>query len=149
MVHNYRDRMGGFSDWVENIVKSRNVRDYRSRVKDTETVSMWQSLSYGICNKSSYCMAACPAGKENIGQYLSDRKGYSDRVIKPLQNRTESVFVLPESDAFDHVTKKYRHIECLALPQNQNQRLSSTDERICQVFSPVDFIRAARTAPCG
>ena len=109
MVHNYRDRMGGFSDWVENIVKSRNVKDYRSRVTDTETVSMWQSLSYGICNKSSYCMAACPAGKDNIGQYLSDRKGYSERVIRPLQNNTETVFVLPKSDAVDYVTKKYPH----------------------------------------
>ncbi|MBA4369550.1 MAG: 4Fe-4S ferredoxin [Desulfobacterium sp.] len=107
MVHNYRDRMGGFSDWVENIVKSTNVKNYRSRVNDTETVSMWQSLSYGICNKSSYCMAACPAGKDNIGQYLSDRKDYNERVVRPLQNNTETVFVLPDSDAVEYVRKKY------------------------------------------
>ncbi len=54
-------------------------------------------------------MAACPAGKENIGQFLSDRKGYIERVIRPLQNNTETVFVLPESDAADYVTKKYPH----------------------------------------
>jgi len=101
--------MGGFSDWVENIVKSRNVKDYRSRVADTETVSMWQSLSYGICNKSSYCMAACPAGKENIGQYLSDKRGYSERVIGPLQDSAEAVFVLPGSDAASYVARKYPH----------------------------------------
>ena len=109
MVHNYRDRMGGFSDWVENLVKSKNVKDYRSRVHDTETISMWQSLTYGICNKSSYCMAACPAGKENIGMYLSDKKGYKTRIIKPLQKNTETVFVLPESDALNYVSKKYPH----------------------------------------
>lgn len=109
MTHNYRDRAGGFSDWVENIVKSKNVKDYRSRVKDTETVSMWQSLSYGICNKSSYCMAACPAGKENIGQYLTDQKEYRESVIKPLQENNETIFVIPGSDAFEYVTKKYPH----------------------------------------
>jgi ferredoxin len=109
MVHNYRDRLGGFSDWVENIVKSNDVKTYRSRVKDTETVSMWQSLSYGICNKSSYCMAVCPAGKENIGLYLTDKKGYMARAVKPLQENNETIFVLSESDAFDYVTRKYSH----------------------------------------
>ncbi|MBU1397652.1 MAG: SCP2 sterol-binding domain-containing protein [Proteobacteria bacterium] len=109
ITHNYRDRVGGFSDWVENIVKSKNVKDYRSRVKDTETVSMWQSLSYGICNKSSYCMAACPAGKENIGQYLTDKKEYRESVIKPLQENNETIFVIPGSDALEYVTKKYPH----------------------------------------
>ena len=67
---------------------------------------MWQSLSYGICNKSSYCMAACPAGKDNIGHYLSDKKKYTKRIIKPLQKNNESVFVLPESDALNYVKKK-------------------------------------------
>lgn len=109
MVHNYRDRMGGFSDWAENIVKSRDVKSYRKRVSDPETISMWQSLSYGICNKSSYCMAACPAGKDHIGPYLSDKKGYIGHVVKPLQNNTETVFALPGSDAIDHVNKKYPH----------------------------------------
>lgn len=44
MTHNYRDRMGGFSDWVENIVSSKDIRTYRMKVTDPETVSMWQSL---------------------------------------------------------------------------------------------------------
>ncbi len=109
MVHNYRDRMGGFSDWVEHIVKSKNVKDYRTRVKDTETISMWQSLTYGICNKSSYCMAVCPAGKENIGRYLSDKKTYREDILTPLQDNNETIFVLPETDAIDHVRKKFPH----------------------------------------
>ncbi len=109
MVHNYRDRMGGFSDWVENIVKSDNVKVYRQKVSDPETVSMWQSLSYGICNKSSYCMAVCPAGQENIGPFLTDRKSYIQSVVKPLQKKTETVFVLPGSDAKTHVEKKLPH----------------------------------------
>lgn len=109
MVHNYRDRMGGFSDWVENVVSSKNISSYRSKVADTETVSMWQSLTYGICNKSSYCMAVCPAGKHNIADFLIDKKSYRQSVLKPLQNNRETVFVLPGSDAADHVKKKFPH----------------------------------------
>lgn len=109
MTHNYRDRLGGFSDWVESIVKSKSVSDYRKRITDSETVSMWQSLSYGICNKSSYCMAVCPAGKDHIEPYLTNRKEYSSQVVKPLQRTEETVYVLPGSDAEAHVSKKFPH----------------------------------------
>ena len=108
-THNYRDRLGGFSNWVENIVSSKTVRDYRKKVADPDTVSMWQSLSYGICNKSSYCLAVCPAGEERIGPYLSDRQGYIQQVVKPLQNKKESVYVIPGSDSEAHVAKRYPH----------------------------------------
>jgi epoxyqueuosine reductase QueG len=109
MTHNYRDRMGGFSDWVENIVGSKTVSAYRKKVTDPETVSMWQSLSYGICNKSSYCMAVCPAGDAYIGPYLTDRKRYLAQVVKPLQDKQEMVFVVPGSDAEAHVARRFPH----------------------------------------
>ncbi len=105
MTHNYRDRAGGFQGWVENIVTSKKVPEYRKKVSDKETVSMWQSLSYGICNKSSYCMAACPAGEDVIGPYLEDRKGYMDEFVKRYQNKEEMVFVIPSSDGEAHVKK--------------------------------------------
>ena len=70
---------------------------------------MWQSLSYGICNKSSYCLAVCPAGEERIGPYLADRKSYIQQVVKPLQNKQEFVFVIPGSDSESHVAKRYPH----------------------------------------
>lgn len=107
MTHNYRDRMGGFSDWVEKMVSSKKVSVYRKKVSDPETVSMWQSLSYGICNKSSYCMAVCPAGDAYIGPYLTDRKGYLKQVVKPLQDLQEMVFVVPGSDAEAHVARRF------------------------------------------
>lgn len=108
-THNYRDRLGGFSDWVENIATSKTVRAYRKKVADAETVSMWQSLSYGICNKSSYCLAVCPAGEERIEAYLTDRKSYVQQVVKPLQNKEESVYVIPGSDSEAHVARRYPH----------------------------------------
>ncbi|MCP4575977.1 MAG: 4Fe-4S ferredoxin [Deltaproteobacteria bacterium] len=109
MTHSYRDRMGGFMNWVENMVSSRCVRSYRKKVCDSETVSMWQSLSYGICNKSSYCMAVCPAGETVIGPFLDNRKGFLARVVKPLQEKVETIYVVPGSDAETHVVKKFPH----------------------------------------
>jgi NAD-dependent dihydropyrimidine dehydrogenase PreA subunit len=47
MTHNYREFLGGFTDWVETLVESGSVRGYRARVEDSETLSMWQSLAYG------------------------------------------------------------------------------------------------------
>lgn len=44
LTHSYRELVGGFTDWVENIADSKNAVDYRSRISDAETISMWQSL---------------------------------------------------------------------------------------------------------
>ena len=107
LVHNYRDRLQGFIDWVEQVAESGGARAYRKRVNDAETVSIWQALTYGISNKCSYCMAACPTGEEVIGPYLDDRKGYHKKVIKPLRDRKERIYVLPRSDAEAHVTRRF------------------------------------------
>jgi ferredoxin len=115
ITHNYRDRMGGFIDWVERITESRGALDYRKKVSDPETVSMWQSLSFGISNKSSYCMAACPAGQEMIGPFLEDRKTYISTVVKPLQGRKEKVFVVADTDAESHVTQQFPHKEVVRI----------------------------------
>lgn len=109
LTHTYRELLGGFSDWVENIADSKNAADYRSKVSDTDTVSRWQSLAYGPCYKSVYCMAVCPAGDDIISEYLDDKKMFMETVVKPLQQKTENVYVLPGSDAESHVQKKFPH----------------------------------------
>jgi ferredoxin/putative sterol carrier protein len=109
LTHTYRELVGGFTNWVENIADSKNSVDYRTRISDAETVSMWQSLSSGPCYKSVYCMAVCPAGDEVIPQYLADKKKFVEDVVKPLQQRTETVYVLPGSDAESHVLRMFPH----------------------------------------
>lgn len=109
LTHTYRELIGGFTDWVENVADSKNSIDYRSRVSDAETVSRWQSLACGPCYKSVYCMAVCPAGDEVIPQYLEDKKKFIEDVVKPLQQKTETVYVLPGSDAEKHVLKRFPH----------------------------------------
>lgn len=108
-THNYREFMGGFTDWVETIAESRNAREYRDRVSDSETVSMWQSLSYGANYKAAYCLAVCPAGEEVIAPFVADRAQYLKDVVKPFQQKEETIYVQPESDAEAYVRKRFPH----------------------------------------
>jgi ferredoxin len=108
-THNYREFMGGFTSWVEQVADSRNARDYRSRVTDAESASMWQSLSYGANYKAAYCLAVCPAGEDVIGTFLADRKTHLKDVVRPLQDKQETIYVNKNSDAEDHVAKRFPH----------------------------------------
>lgn len=108
-VHNYREFMGGFTDWVQTVADSADGDDFRSRVSDSENASMWQSLSFKANYKAAYCLAVCPAGEEVIEPYLDDRKGFMDLVLKPLQEKVETLYVLPDSDAEAHAVKRYPH----------------------------------------
>lgn len=108
-THNYREFMGGFTDWVGEIADSRDRHDYHRRVGTSASASMWQSLSHGANYKAAYCVAVCPAGSEVIAPFADDRKGYTQRVVKPLRDKVEKVYVLPDSDAGDHVRKRYPH----------------------------------------
>jgi ferredoxin len=108
-THNYREFMGGFGDWVETVADSRNGQDYRRRVKESESVSLWQSLAFGANYKAAYCMAVCPAGEDVIGPYLASKKNFADDVMRPLQAKPEPVYVIRGSDAEAHVQKRYPH----------------------------------------
>jgi ferredoxin len=106
-THNYREFMGGFTDWVEQIADSKDALDYRKRVSDPESASMWQSLSFGANYKAAYCLSVCPAGEEVIGPYLGDKAGHLREVVRPLQEKEETVYVVPGSDAEEHVARRF------------------------------------------
>jgi ferredoxin len=107
--HNYREYMGGFADWAELIADSKDGKDYRSKVSPSESVSMWQSLGFGPNYKSGYCISVCPAGEEVIAPFLTDRPGFLQTVVKPLQEKRETVYVVPGSDAEAHVAQRFPH----------------------------------------
>lgn len=107
--HNYREFMTGFTDWVEAIAGSSRPTEYREKVSDGESVSMWQSLSFGPSYKAAYCLSVCPAGEEVLRPFLADRSGFLAQVVKPLQAKVETVYVQPRSDAEDYVKKRYPH----------------------------------------
>jgi epoxyqueuosine reductase QueG len=101
--HNYRERLGGFQNWVEQVVDSKNPADYRRRVSDRETISMWQHLAIGAQTLCDRCMAICPAGETAIGEYLGDRKAYTNNFLKKFRNLSETIYVIKGSDAEKHV----------------------------------------------
>lgn len=108
-THNYREFMGGFTDWAETLADSRSALEYRERVQDGESASMWQSLSFGANYKAAYCLAVCPAGEEVIAPFLEDRPGFLREVLKPLQQKVENIYVRPGSDAETYVMKRFPH----------------------------------------
>jgi len=106
-THNYREFMGGFNDWVEKIADSKNALDYRNKVSDAESASMWQSLSFGPNYKAAYCLSVCPAGEDVIGPYLTDKAAHLREIVRPLQEKQETVYVVPGSDAEEHVARRF------------------------------------------
>jgi NAD-dependent dihydropyrimidine dehydrogenase PreA subunit len=107
LTHNYREFLGGFNDWVESIADSKDAQDYRKRVTAPETASMWQSLSYGANYKAAYCVAVCPAGEDVIAPFLTDRTGYLKTIVRPLQEKEETVYVVPDSSAERYVRRRF------------------------------------------
>lgn len=112
-THNYREYSGGFTNWIEQLADSRNASDYRRRVTDAETASMWQSLVCGGTYKCVYCLAVCPAGEDAIGPFLKDKRTYLDTVVRSLRKKEETVYVVPGSDAEAHVVRRFpqKHVK--------------------------------------
>jgi hypothetical protein len=124
---------GGFSHWVEQIVESDSADDYRRRVSSPESASMWQSLSFGANYKSAYCIAVCPAGDDVIAPFLTDRPEYLKKVVRPLQDREETVYVVGESDAEAHVARRF--------PRKRAKRVGNGLNRVRSVSA---FLRGLR-----
>jgi ferredoxin-NADP reductase/Fe-S-cluster-containing hydrogenase component 2 len=108
-THNYREFLGGFTDWIEQIADARNGLDYRRRISEPETASMWQSLSHGANYKSAYCLAVCPAGADIIVPYLQDKQRHLREIVRPLQERAEPVYVVAGSDAEAVARHKFKN----------------------------------------
>ncbi len=107
MTHNYREFMGGFVDWVKSVTDSNSMKEYQKKVTDGETVSMWQSLTYGANYKAAYCIAVCPAGEDVISPFLNNRREFVQSVVRPLQEKEEVIYVVKGTDAADHVQKRF------------------------------------------
>ena len=98
-THTYRDNYVGFQNWVEAMVTSQNMAEYRTHFDDRETAFMWQSLMFRMSYRCSYCMAVCPAGEDVKPGYLKNKKDHVRRIFKPLKDRTEPVYVAAGSKA--------------------------------------------------
>jgi len=120
--HNYREFMGGFQEWTETVASSKNRNDYRTRFRDSETLSMWQSLAFGPNYKAAYCMAVCPAGEDPYPEYQLNKKKYVAEILQPLKDKKEPVYVRPgtpaERAAKRNPNKEIRPITAPARPSS-------------------------------
>jgi hypothetical protein len=72
-------------------------------------VTTWQGLAYKPSYKAAYCVAVCPAGDDVLGGFVHDRTGHVQRVLKPLTEREETIYVVAGSDAEAHVRRRFPH----------------------------------------
>jgi hypothetical protein len=93
------------AEWLRQLCRQCGAED----VGLVEIDSVWQSLSFGGNYKSAYCLSVCPAGEEVIAPFLTDRAEYLKTVVRPLQAQTETVYVVPGSDAEAHVSARFPH----------------------------------------
>ena len=96
--HNYREFPLSAMDWVE-AVSAGDPSAYRAKFREGETATMLQSLAFEPTYKSAYCVAVCPAGDDVIGPYLADKAEYREKVLLPLRQITEPVYVQSGSHA--------------------------------------------------
>jgi epoxyqueuosine reductase QueG len=129
-MHNYHELFGGFQEWIEEIVSSRDVKSYRHKFRDSETGSKWQSLTYGHAYRCSYCMAICPAGGETSKKYLSAKQDYIEKYFKPLKNKREPVYVIAgtraEKTALKNQAKEIRYVKNTIRPASIASFLDGT-----------------------
>ncbi|MBL8951824.1 MAG: SCP2 sterol-binding domain-containing protein, partial [Myxococcaceae bacterium] len=101
--------MTGFGDFIEEVAEAKDRHALREKVSISESASMWQSLAYRPNYKAAHCVAVCPAGEEVIGPFLHDRPRFLNEVVKPLNARSEPVYVVKGSDAEAHVRRRFPH----------------------------------------
>ena len=108
-THNYREFMGGFTDWVEQVADSKNALDYRkSGQRPGVGVDVAEPVLRGEL-QGGVLPGVCPAGEDVIGPFLTDRKAHLKEIVRPLQEKEETVYVTKNSDAEDHVAKRFPH----------------------------------------
>lgn len=108
-THNYREFMSGFTDWAQTVADSEDAADYRSRVTDSESASMWQSLSSPPATSPATASPSAPPSEDVLGPYLDDRKNFMDTVLRPLQDKKETLYVLPDSHAQEYARRRFPH----------------------------------------
>ncbi|MEC3956422.1 4Fe-4S binding protein [Nocardia sp. CDC153] len=108
-THNNHHELSNFAGWVEEVVDSADAADYRRRVTPSETLAVWQSLSFEPQFRAGYCVAVCPAGSDVLGGYLADPEAHARDVVQPLARKPEYVYVDGGSSAEAHVRNRFPH----------------------------------------
>ena len=109
-THNYREFMGGFGDWVEQVADSKDALDYRRRVErlgdglDVAEPRLRPELQGGLLH------GGLPGGRRRDRPVPGRPQGLPQRrCVNPLQEKQETVYVVPGSDAEAYAAKRFPH----------------------------------------
>jgi epoxyqueuosine reductase len=108
-THNNHHELSNFAGWVEDLTDSTDAADYNRRVTPSETLSVWQSLSFSPQYHCGYCVAVCPAGDDVLGRYLDDPDRHAREVVSPLRDKPEYVYVTAGSGAETYAREHFPH----------------------------------------
>ena len=83
-------------------------------------------------------MAVCPAGDDVLAPFLTNRSQYLNDVVKPLQQKKETVYVVAKSDAEEYVMRHF--------PNKHTKRVGNSLNRLQSIQAflnglPVTFQR--------
>jgi alkyl sulfatase BDS1-like metallo-beta-lactamase superfamily hydrolase len=78
-------------------------------------------------------MAVCPAGEDVIAPFLTDRAEYLKDIVRPLQEKDETVYVIPGSDAEEHVAGRF--------PNKHTKRVGNSLQRVRSTRAFLDGLR--------
>jgi NAD-dependent dihydropyrimidine dehydrogenase PreA subunit len=110
VTHNYREFMGGFTDWV----RERGRGGQRRRLQEArpglrERLHVAEPRLRPQLQGRLLPSAVCPAGEDVITPFRDDRAEFLARVVRPLQAREEPVYVMAGTDAEQHVARRFPH----------------------------------------
>src|SRR5215813_12184693 len=72
-------------------------------------------------------MGVCPAGDDVLPPFLTDRAQYLKDVVRPLQDKEETVYVVPKSDAEEYVPRRF--------PNKHTKRVGNSLNRLRSISS--------------
>src|SRR5262249_6965519 len=106
-THNYREFLGGFTDWVEQVADSKSARDYRRPEAAADPESLAQALPHGPNSEAPPCLRLCPGGAAALGPRPTDKAGPLRASVRPWQERGETVSVVPAPDTEARVARRF------------------------------------------
>lgn len=80
----------------------------QAQYRDVVTAFMWLSRMFRMSYRCCYCMAVFPAGEDvKPKNYLKNKKGLIERILKPLRDRKEPVYVMAGSNLRNYERKRH------------------------------------------
>ena len=102
--------MGGFTDWVEQVADSKDALDYRKKVSRPGIgLDVAEPLLRGRTTRRRTAWRLPGGGRRHRPVPHRQGRASARRSFARLQEKEETVYVVPGSDAEEHVARRFPH----------------------------------------